>query len=261
MTTLTKTATNNSITTNVVLNDNANAEINIATTALGLLTGMEEQRIKWEDGVYRKSNAALYEVLAECLQFAGDLTTEAAKERTKALEAFYTARKYKLRKDTPLVSRVLRAVFGDADRRRISTYSLVLRQAQKSNVAYKALAKWIEENGGVQEIKLARSPTFVSAKQKSVIAQQSFDSLTTLAEVKTEALSLLADADFVGEDCVLLAQQQADGSFAIRAVLRSGAAVNAAFTALYAQKKTSTEEDSKERTAANDADGSVPKAA
>ena len=261
MTTLTKTATNNSITTNVVLNDNANAEINIATTALGLLTGMEEQRIKWEDGVYRKSNAALYEVLAECLQFAGDLTTEAAKERTKALEAFYTARKYKLRKDTPLVSRVLRAVFGDADRRRISTYSLVLRQAQKSNVAYKALAKWIEENGGVQEIKLARSPTFVSAKQKSVIAQQSFDSLTTLAEVKTEALSLLADADFVGEDCVLLAQQQADGSFAIRAVLRSGVAVNAAFTALYAQKKTSTEEESKERTAANDADGSVQKAA
>ena len=221
MTTLTKTATNNSITTNVVLNDNANAEINIATTALGLLKGMEEQRIKWEDGVYRKSNAALYEVLAECLQFAGDLTTEAAKDRTKALEVFYTARNYKLRKDTPLVSRVLRAVFGDADRRRISTYSLVLRQAQKSNVAYKALAKWIEENGGVQEIKLARSPTFVSAKQKSVIAQQSFDSLTTLAEVKTEALSLLADADFVGEDCVLLAQQQADGSFAIRAVLRS----------------------------------------
>jgi hypothetical protein len=261
MTTLTKTATNNSITTNVVLNDNANAEINIATTALVLLTGMEEQRIKWEDGVYRKSNAALYEVLAECLQFAGDLTTEAAKERTKALEAFYTARKYKLRKDTPLVSRVLRAVFGDADRRRISTYSIVLREAKNSNVAYKALANWIEVNGGIQEIKLERSPTFVSAKQKSVIAQQSFDSLTTLAEVKTEALSLLADADFVGEDCVLLAQQQADGSFAIRAVLRSGVAVNAAFTALYAQKKTSTEEDSKERTAANDADGSVPKAA
>jgi len=261
MTTLTKTATNNSITTNVVLNDNANAEINIATTALVLLTGMEEQRIKWEDGVYRKSNAALYEVLAECLQFAGDLTTEAAKERTKALEAFYKSRNYKLRKDTPLVSRVLRAVFGDADRRRISTYSIVLREAKNSNVAYKALANWIEVNGGIQEIKLERSPTFVSAKQKSVIAQQSFDSLTTLAEVKTEALSLLADADFVGEDCVLLAQQQADGSFAIRAVLRSGVAVNAAFTALYAQKKTSTEVESKERTAANDADGSVPKAA
>ena len=261
MTTLTKTATNNSVTTNVVLNDNANAEINTTTTALGLLKGMEEQRIKWEDGVYRKSNAALYEVLAECLQFAGDLTTEAAKERTKALEAFYKSRNYKLRKDTPLVSRVLRAVFGDADRRRISTYSIVLREAKNSNVAYKALAKWIEENGGVQEIKLARSPTFVSAKQKSVIAQQSFDSLTTLAEVKTEALSLLADADFVGEDCVLLAQQQADGSFAIRAVLRSGAAVNAAFTALYAQKKNSTEEQSKERTAANDADCAEPKAA
>ena len=261
METSTQVATSNNVTNNVVLNDKTQPAANVKVTAVSLLNDMEAQRIKWEDGVYRKSNAALYEVLAECLQFAGDLTTEAAKERTKALEAFYKSRNYKWRKDTPLVSRVVRAVFGDADRRRISTYSLVLRQAQKSNVAYKALAKWIEENGGVQEIKLARSATFVSPKQKAEIAQQSFDSLTTLAEVKTEALSLLADADFVGEDCVLLAQQQADGSFAIRAVLRSGVAVNAAFTALYAQKKTSTEEETKERTAANDADGSLPKAA
>ncbi len=261
MQTLNSSVTTNNATSNVVLNDITQPAANVKVTAVGLLNDMEAQRIKWEDGVYRKSNAALYEVLAECLQFAGDLTTEDAKERTKALEEFYKSRNYKLRKDTPLVSRVLRAVFGDADRRRISTYSLVLRQAKKSNVPYKALANWIEENGGVQEIKLARSASFVSPKQKAEIAQQSFDSLTTLAEVKTEALSLLADADFVGEDCVLLAQQLADGSFAIRALLRSGAAVNAAFTALYAQKKTNTEDAIKERKAANDADGAASKVA
>lgn len=261
MQTLSNTATSSPAATNVALNDETNTVIDVKITALGLLNGMEEQRIKWEDGIYRKSNAALYEVLATCLQFAGDLTTEAAKERNNALEAFYKSRNYKLRKDTPLITRVVRAVFGGADRRRTSTYSLVLRQAKKSNVAYKALAKWIEDNGGVQEIKLSRSATFVSDKQKSAIAQQDFDSLTTLAEVKTEALSLLADADFVGDDCVLLAQQQADGSFAIRALLRSGVAVNAAFAALYAQNKPGKEVSGKERKAANDADGALPKTA
>ena len=247
--------------TNVVLNDKTNAVPKVKVTAASILFNLEVQRTEWENGICRQSNAVLYDVLAQCLNYAGDLATEASKERSKALEAFYKSHNYQLRKDTPLISRILRAVFGDADRRRISTYSLVLRQAKKSNVAYNGLAKWIEDNGGVQAIKLERSPTFVSAKQKSEIAQNNFDSLTTLAEIKTDALSLLADAEFVGEDCVLLAQQQADGSFVVRALLRSGAAVNAAFTALYAQNKVSNEEVKKELEATNDANGALPIAA
>lgn len=253
--------TNNNFTNNDVLNDKTNVVAETKVTAASILFNLEEQRIKWQEGTYRKSNDELYALLAQCLNYAGDLGTEAAKERAKALQTLYKVRGYQWRKETPLITKVLRAVFGDTDRRRISTYSLVLRQAKKSDVAFTNLAQWIEDNGGVQEIKLARSTTFVSAKQKSEIAQQSFDSLTTLAEVKTEALSLLADADFVGTDCVLLAQQQADGSFAIRAVLRSDAAVNAAFTSLYAAQKASKEAETKNKQAANDADGALPKAA
>ena len=67
----------------------------------------------------------------------------------------------------------------------------------------------------------------------------------------------MADADFMGNDCVLLAQQQADGSFAVRAVLRQEGLVNAAFTALYAQQKAGTAAAVKETQAANDADGAA----
>ena len=69
------------------------------------------------------------------------------------------------------------------------------------------------------------------------IARQTFDTLPELASVKSEALSLVADGDFTGECCVLIAEQAADGSFVVRGLTRAGGAVNAAFAALYAEQK------------------------
>jgi hypothetical protein len=51
--------------------------------------------------------------------------------------------------------------------------------------------------------------------------------------VAKEKLVELADGEFIGSECVLLAEQQADGSFHIKALTRSGTAVKAALTALY----------------------------
>ena len=56
-------------------------------------------------------------------------------------------------------------------------------------------------------------------------------------EMRAELVSLLADGDFTGECCVLIAEQAADGSFVVRGLTRAGGAVNAAFAALYAEQK------------------------
>jgi elongation factor G len=101
------------------------------------------------------------------LAFCSELTISEAKQRSAALEAFYKERGYVYKQDLPLVTRVVRAVFGARDRRRISTYSLVLRQAQKEDIMAINLAAWIEERGGVQEITLARSANYVSPKDKA----------------------------------------------------------------------------------------------
>ena len=70
-----------------------------------------------------------------------------------------------------------------------------------------------------------------------------------------------ADPDFIGSACVLLAEQQADGSFGIRTVLRNSGLVNAAFVALYAKQKETLAKANKEVEAANDADGAISKSA
>ena len=244
-------------TNNVVLNDKSSVVINAGK----LLAGIEAKRISWEQGAYRVSNLELYNVLADCLLFAGELPVTESKQRSSALEAFFKERGYKYKKDSHIIARVVRAVFGNIDRRRISTYVLVLRQAQKSKVEATQLAQWIEDGGGIQEIKLSRSATFVSPTAKASIAKNNSVNLPVLAIAKSEALSQLADAGYVGEDCVLIAEQLADGGFAIRALVRKEGAVNAAFTALYGDIKSQQVAAKKEVVAANDADGAIAKQA
>ncbi len=253
-----------SVTKNVVLNDKAvktSDKSHVAINAGKWLADMEAKRIAWEQGAYRVSNKELYALLADCLLFSGELPVAESKQRSAALETFFKERGYKYKKDSHIIARVVRAMFGDVDRRRISTYVLVLRQAQKSSVESTQLAQWIEDCGGIQEIKLSRSATFVSPTAKASIAKSDFANLPVLAIAKSEQLTLLADAGFLGEECVFIAEQMADGGFAIRALVRKEGAVNAAFTALYSDIKSQRISAKTEVDAANDADGAIAKQA
>lgn len=248
------------VTTNVLLKDVADTTT-IAVGATLSLTNMEANRISWEQGAYRTSNQSLYAVLGQCLAFCGELSIADAKQRSSALEAFYKERGYKYKKELPLANRVVRAVFGDVNRRRISTYALVLRQAQKEEIAYSNLSTWIEERGGIQEITLARSASYMSPSAKAGAAKQVMQGKTPIGFAKSDLLSMHADADFMGDACVLLAEQQPDGSFGVFAVLRQQGLVNAAYANLYAMQREATVRIQKEVDAQNDADGAILKQA
>jgi hypothetical protein len=226
-------------TANVVSNATAATASTTTQVAATGLIALEDKRKQWETTVYRTSNEQLYALLAECYTYGGDLPIEQAKERSKVLTDFCQSRGYMVKKDSPLLTRIVKAVFGNVDRRRISTYSLVLRSAKAENVLPTSLAQWIEERGGVQEIRLARSATYVSPKAKAEKAQATLSDSTDLAVVKSEALTQLADGGFMGEECLLVAVQQADGSFAIKALTRSSTALNAALLAVYGQQTKS----------------------
>jgi hypothetical protein len=222
----------------VVQNDTATTTTLPANLPLTqVLDELVTERETWEQGVYRTSNLALYAVLAKCLAIAQADTPELAKQRNAGLEAFYKQHGYPYKKDSPPATRVVKAVFGNVDRRRLSTYSMVLREAIKRKVLATQLAEWIEKEGGVQAIKLSQSATFIKPSDKAEIAKQRFDSLPELASVKSDALSQFADADYMGECCVLIAEQAANGSFVVRGFTRAGGALTAAFGAMYAEQK------------------------
>jgi hypothetical protein len=220
--------------------DTPTASITTQVAATGL-AALEEKRKQWETTVYRTSNQQLYALLAECYAYGGELPFDQAKQRSLILADFCQSRGYVVKKDSPLLTRIVKAVFGNVDRSRISTYSIVLRTAQKEGIAADKLANWIEERGGVQKIKLARSASYVSPSAKAEQAKTTLTTTNNLAVAKSEVLSQLADADFMGEQCVLVAQQLADGSFAIKALTRSSTALTAALGAVYSEHKKAAE--------------------
>lgn len=220
------------------------------------LKGMEAARIHWEQGALRKSNEELYLVLQDCKAFCKDLPPAEAKLRSASLEKFYKERDWRYNKEAPLETRVLYAVFGKENRRRVSSYSLVLRESKKQRVGVSNLAAWIDEMGGVQEIRLSQSKSFVSPAEKAQIMKDRLNSRKAfIGFAKSELLSFVADAEHMDDDCVMLGNQQPDGSFGIYAVLRSSGVMSAAYVAAYAKAEEIEELAKKEIEAANDADG------
>lgn len=248
-------AIENAPVTNVVSNDTAAVPSNSAQmkTPIQVLERMESERKAWESGAYKTSNQELYSILAECLAYGGDMETRDAKKRSEILEKFHVSRGYHYKKDSPLMTRIVRAVFGDIDRRRLSTYSLVLREAQRQQVFPTNLANWIESKGGIQEIRLTQSASYMSQSDKVSAVKTVLGNCKTLAVVKTPELEALVKADFIGEAAVLLSEQQADGSFVVKALLRSSTAVNAALAALYTlNAATAAEKKDESKAAANE---------
>lgn len=233
------TVVQNDTTTAVIQNDAATITAAASTTtqiAATSLIDLESKREQWETTVYRTSNQQLYALLAECYVYGGELPIDQAKQRSAVLADFCQQRGYVVKKESPLLTRIVKAVFGGVKRSRISTYSVVLRSAKAENVLPSNLAQWIEQRGGIQEVKLARSATYISPSDKAIKAKTTLANSSNLAVVASEALTQLADGDFMGEECVFVAEQQADGSFAIKALTRSTTAVNAALLAVYGQQ-------------------------
>jgi hypothetical protein len=220
------------------------------------LEAMESRRKTWQRGAYRQSNVALYKLLAECLAW---VQLDAAKEHRKARQAglseFLSTRGYDCKQSAQLATKIVRAVFGNLDRRIVSTYSLVIRTAQTQCVKPSDMVQWIEDRGGIQNIKLGRSQPEIGPKQRAALAAAFINEGAGLGLVKTEELSKLADADKAGGECVLVAYQRADGQFAVRALVRSRGAINAALVAHYCEHKDeiakhNLERDSQQRLAA-----------
>ena len=201
-----------------------------------ILEGLEQKRKDWEEGTYRKSNMELYGILADCLHYSAELATKAAaKARNAELDKFYKLRSYQNKANTPLATKVVRAVFGNIDRRRTNVYSLVIRAALQAKVTPENLPNWIMQQGGVEEIRLAASKNHVSSAERIDLVKTHLDVQEVLAVVKSDALSLVTEVDKIGQRCVLLAEQEADGSFSIHKLIYSDGAVNAAMLAVYAE--------------------------
>lgn len=241
-------------TKDVVLNDKIEA-IDSTKQVIQVLDGLIDERQTWEAGAYRSSNEQLYSILTKCyaLDFSMSGNEAHAKTRRKALNGYAKEKGYNFKPETLTVNKIVKCVFGDVQRSRISAYSKVLREAKKQKVAIQNLAKFISDNGGIQEIRLSKSVSYKSPVQKAALMQSEIES-NKLTVVKSQKLSELIDVEKTDDLCVLVAKQQADGAFLVKGLAYGDSVVNAALVAMYSAKAKEAKNKEVKQEASNDSD-------
>lgn len=231
--------------TTVVVQAAANSATAEAPTSK-FVTGIRERlsvlaadAANWEATAYASANEGLYALIQRCYELYKELTNTAdvnLKYKKQGLAEHLSANGMESYTDKPLPQRIIRCVFGDRDRRRISTYNVVLRVIVAEQWAVEDVPAGIAARGGVQEMSLGRKPGSMTAKQKAESVSATVQA-ATLGSVKTEQTNQYANAEKTGERFAAVLTLENDGSFSINCIVDSNAAVNAALTAFYNAEK------------------------
>ena len=263
---LSQTATQSTTTlaTDVVKNDGFRLSgVTVAAQASGtvlqssksvatILNELVAKKDVWIANAFKTSNDQKYAILTDCYGFYEQFkqSREVATKLGKELDAYIAEKGYKFSSGSHTLTKIVKCVFG-ADRRRVSAYSIVLRTALAKQIKVSELANFIRESGGVEEVRLMKSPNAMTAKQKAEAGASTLTS-KTIVNVTAPAFKQALDAGNIGKPVVLIGTWNADGSISVHSFSNSAGAVNAALVVQFAQAKLQAESKKVETTAAND---------
>jgi hypothetical protein len=197
---------------------------------------LETARISWETVELAQSNNRLYSILQQAYQFylvmKQDESKDVRKEKQAALDAFIEERGYvnSFGATTHDMTRVVKCVFG-VDRRRVSAYSIALREALRQEVGAKDLIVFMQENGGVEQIRMGGTKPLSATKRAELVKAEVSEAV--ISTVKFDAETVKANADWVDKQVVFVATYLPTGEFEVNAVVRHDGAVNTALAAYY----------------------------
>ena len=211
------------------------------------------EREVWESTVYRTSNDMLYGLLQKCYALYKRMEGMSAEAVTlrENLTSYINIKGIKCVKSSHTIVKIIKCVFGD-DRRRASAYGIVLRAALSKQIAVEAVPDFIRSQGGVEEIRLAKSPNAMSPKQKAAVAADAVKA-DNMGVFASKGLGEVFDAGKTDAAVVLIGTWQADGSVIVRSVVQSDTAVNAALASYYSSNKDAVQKQAQQQEAANDA--------
>ena len=222
------------------------AKTKAALTPIGRLQSMEQTTRNWEATELAASNKRLYSIMTDVYTYYQTMKSDPIKE-TRAqyatdLEKFIEQRKYVFAPSSHDMTRVVKCVFG-ADRRRVSAYSIALREALNQEVSAKDLVDFIEQNGGVEQIRLGGTKPLSAKVRAGKVKDEVVGS--ELGVIKFDSRLVRADADWADKQVVIVATYLPTGEFQANAVIRHDSAVNAALAAYYSQQQAAAREVAK----------------
>ena len=205
-------------------------------SAFEQLKSLESARISWETVELAQSNNRLYSILKQAYSFylvmKQDADKEVRKAKLEAMEAFIADKGYtnSFGATTHDMTRVVKCVFG-VDRRRVSAYSIALREALRQEVGAKDLIVFMQENGGVEQIRMGGTKPLSATKRAELVKAEVSEAV--ISTVKFDAVAVKANAEWVDKQVVFVATYLPTGEFEVNAVVKHDGAVRTALAAYY----------------------------
>ena len=202
------------------------------------LEALANEREAWEASVYTRSNEMLYGLIQKCYQLYVELTDGKAGSDSKKVgfKDYINTKGYVFKSSTPLTGKIIRCVFGDKDRRRLSTYHTVLRVIVADKWLVTDVCTKIAEYGGVQEISLGRKAGSLTPKEKALEARDAVLGIN-LATVSSDKIAAQNNPEKIGEQAVAVVTQNSDGSYTVHCVVHGDGVVNAALASYFVANK------------------------
>ena len=174
------------------------------------------QRISWENNELTSANEALYGLLQHCFSLNNAMSgaDSTAKALRKGLANYIKDKKYTFTESTPLITKIVKCVFG-VDRRRVNAYSTALRVAMAEKKSVIELPKFFKDQGGIEEVRRKASATKGKTMKDKVELGRAVLESEALATVASDKLNASFSTTSLEEGVVLLATREDDGSFEI----------------------------------------------
>lgn len=219
------------------------------------LASLIERRSTWECGAYKASNDALYVILGDCLRLYYYVSDTTSEERIKArvslreqIAKIAKERGIRFLTDTHLATKIVRCVF-ETDRKRASTYSIVVRAAITNKIAADDLPTFIREQSGIENIRLKkRDPDGSKARKAKEVVRAKLAGSSNVGEIVGVNTQLIGASAKRGDINVAIVEWQTDGKFAVKWIGQSQVAIDSALAAFNRSQKEG------ESVASNDGD-------
>jgi hypothetical protein len=185
-----------------------------------------------------------YELYIDLTSGMGD-----AADKKVGFKDYINSKGYSFKESTPLTGKIIRCVFGDKDRRRLSTYHTVLRVIVANKWAVADVPSKIAEFGGVQEISMGKPVGHLTPKEKAQQAR-TIVLATALATLSSDKLAQQNNPEKIGEQAVAVVTQNSDGTYTVHCVVHGDGLVNAALAGYFgANKETLLQQQAQQRVA------------
>ena len=195
------------------------AKSNTAKDLNTQLDNLCKVREEWELGAYKTSNDQLYEILACCLDIFQQLRSDIKQRKLfkEKLDAMKAKNLIVFNEGTNLPTRIVRYVFRNNGKRSFA-YAKALIAANEAKVDSLGLARWIANNGGVEQVrrtpKNGVTPAVLNANLQQSATQHYSDCKCLVTPFKAPK-QLLPDAEGTNNFALALVRKEDDGRITI----------------------------------------------